>query len=190
MLTALEAAVRIRVGRGGGPVFAVIGAIVVGIIVVAAIVGPKKQSMVNPQTGLDRQTLPVEENPAKVWGWRIAAGVFALGGMYCFVTSFFSTAEYGLEGIALLGGFAWCGALFCAYAAGYKIPACIGGGAIGLLYTLKPAAFPISYMSTWQTPPELHTLSYTAERHMYFVLPGLVLLIFSALLFVRYKRQS
>jgi hypothetical protein len=106
------------------------------------------------------------------------------------VTGFFSTAEYGLESLGLLGGLAWGGALFFAYAAGYRVPACIGGGVMGLLYTLKPAAFPISYLATWSTPPEMHTLSYSAERHMYFVLPGIVLMIFSALLFVRYRRQS
>jgi hypothetical protein len=188
-LEAAEAAVRIRVGRGGGPAFAVIGAIVVSIVVIAVIVGPKKQKMVNPTTGLERQTLPVEESDAKVWAFRIAAGVLALAGMYCFVTGFFSTAERGLEPLGLFGGMAWGGALFTAYAAGYRVPACIGGGVIGLLYMLKPAVFPIGYMSTWQTPPAYHTLSYTAERHMYFVLPGALLMFFALLLFVRYKRQ-
>jgi hypothetical protein len=189
-LEALSAAARIRVGRGGGPAFAVIGAVVVGIIVVAAIVGPKKQKMVNPATGLERQTLPVEESDAKAWAFRIAAGVLALAGMYCFVTGFFSTAERGLEPLGLFGGMAFGGALFTAYAAGYRIPACIGGGVMGLLYMLKPAFFPIGYLSTWQSPPQYHTLSYSAERHLYFVLPGALLMFFALLLFIRHKRQS
>jgi len=187
----LASATRVRMGRGGSEVFAVIGAVVVGLIVVFAIVGPKKKSMVNPQTGLDRQTLPVEENPSKRW---IALGVGALcllAALYALVSGWFATDDRGgAEGMGLLAGLGFGGALVGAYVAAYRVPACIGGAAAALLLILKPALFPATYLATWRTPPELVTLSYGAQRHLMWVMPGVILLMLAGLLYARYRRQT
>jgi hypothetical protein len=186
-----SAAIRVRLGRGGGEVMAVLGGIVVAIIVVFAIVGPKKQNEVNPATGLARQTLPVEENPLKKYiAWALA-GLFLLGGLYSFVTGYFNTGEYGrAEQFGVLSGIAFGGAVIAGYAGGLRLPSVIAGLVLGLLQVLKPAIFPVSYLSTWSKPPEMHTLSYTAERHLMWVIPGVALMFLSSLLFARLRRST
>jgi hypothetical protein len=186
-----SAAIRVRLGRGGGEVMAVLGGIVVAIIVVAVIVGPKKQNEVNPATGLARQTLPVEENPAKKYIAYALTALFLLGGLYSFVTGYFNTGEYGrAEQFGVMSGLAFGGAVIAGYASGFRFPSVIAGLVIGLLLVLKPALFGVSYMATWRTPPQMVALSYTAERHLMWVVPGAALMFLSALLFLRLKRSG
>lgn len=191
MMLLLSSAYRVRVGRGGGEVFAVLGGIVVVGLVIAAIVGPKKNVMVNPSTGLARQTLPVEENPAKKWiAWALT-GLFALGGLWSFASGYFATGDYSrAEQFGILSGLLFGGATIAGYVSGFRIPAVIGGAIAGLILVLKPAIFPVTYMATWHSPPEMVTLSYTAERHLMWVMPGAILMFVSGLFFLRYRRQK
>jgi hypothetical protein len=186
-----SAAIRIRLGRGGGEVMAVLGGIVIAIIVVAAIVGPKKQNEVNPATGLQRQTLPVAENPAKKYiAWALA-GLFLLGGAWAFISGYFATGDYSrAEQYGVLSGLLFGGATISGYVSGFRMPSVIAGGVLGLLLVLKPAIFPVTYLATWRKPPEMVTLSYTAERHLMWVIPGALLIFVAFLFFLRYRRSQ
>jgi len=187
--TVAEAAIRYRSSRGGNAAFAVIGGVVVSVLVIMWIVGPKKASKVDPRTGFERQTLPTYEAPTKKYVMWAIAGALAALALFLAGPAFVETKRgYGPP----LGGFAGFSAgvamVVFFLAGGFERLACALGAGFGFLLMLKPAFFGYVYDDSYSGGS--HPLSYTASSHMEsWVVPGVLVMFFAGLFFIRYLRQ-
>ncbi len=182
-----EAAYRYR-SRGGNGAFAVIGGVVVSVVIMMWIVGPKKASKVDPGTGFERQTLPIYEAPTKKYVMWAIAGVLAAIALFMAGPAFVETKRgYGPPMGSFAGFAVGAGMIVFFLAGGFERLACALGAGFGFLLLLKPALFGYVYDDSYSGGT--HPLSYTASSHMEWVLPGVLLMFFAGLFFIRYLRQ-
>lgn len=116
------------------------------------------------------------------------AGLFALAAVISVGCGFASSESRTVELTGGLSGLAFAIALVSGFSSDWRSPLVCGlGTGAGFAMALKPVLFPIVTESLWKYGPGQYPLSIDAESHLWWLLPGLLLMVLSGLLYVRYR---